>query len=82
MDNDLGSLDEWCELRSTIPEDEDEVFVGAHRLALDEEDKLSMLNIFLTTKRLLSWTKHCNNIKHLISLLGCKSTILRNIFNF
>jgi hypothetical protein len=42
---------------------DDKVFCGAFDYVVDEDDKIKFINIFLTTKRLISFTtKFCNHI--------------------
>ncbi|CAF0964301.1 unnamed protein product [Brachionus calyciflorus] len=64
----LNKLKKWCEDRSTIPEDEDQVFLGKFEyLVLPKQE----FRIFLTTKRLI---KFVENSEHVLSDATYKST--------
>ncbi|CAF0708145.1 unnamed protein product, partial [Brachionus calyciflorus] len=55
----LNELKKWCEDRSTIPEDEDQVFVGKFEyLALPKQE----FRIFLTTKRLIKFAEKSEHV--------------------
>jgi hypothetical protein len=51
-------LQQWCEDNKAVPEDDDAVFVGSYDIGANLEKKY--FRIFLTTKRLMSFTKYVN----------------------
>ncbi|CAF0826579.1 unnamed protein product [Brachionus calyciflorus] len=68
----LNELKKWCEDRKTIPDDEDQVFVGKFEyLALPKQE----FRIFLTTKRLI---KFAEKSEHLL----CDATYKLTYENF
>jgi hypothetical protein len=55
----LNEIVEWCKSKLEVPEDDDEVFCGGYEYNVHEtNDELTTLRIFVTTKRLISLTKH------------------------
>jgi hypothetical protein len=61
----LGKMEEYCVSKSTIPDKDDEVFVGNFQISLNDdvlEDNIVM-RIFFTTKRLIRLTMF--NRKHI-----------------
>ena len=56
----ISDLKNWCNERSEIPDNDDEVFCGGFEYKLDDEDSIEYLRLFVTTKRLISFTEKSN----------------------
>jgi hypothetical protein len=55
----IGEFIGWCEERSGVPEEDDKVFCVNYEYAIDEAtNELLFFRSFLSTKRLLSYTKY------------------------
>lgn len=55
----LNTLKNWCEQRSTIPQNEDEMFVAGFDYIADYSSP--KFRLFITTKRLIAFTKQVIN---------------------
>lgn len=60
-DSTLTGIIEWCEKRTTVPFDDDSVFCGGFKYYLNDDDEVTTLRVFLTTKRLISLTQIRSN---------------------
>lgn len=66
-DSNLSNIIEWCEERSAIPDEEDEVFCGGIDYSLNDDDQVVSLRVLITTRRLLSQTQMRGKLIQIIS---------------
>lgn len=61
----LNEINEWCQTRVIIPEDDDKVYVGDYHT--DYTNNELTMRIFLTTKRLMSFCDLSKFLKNIDS---------------